>query len=114
MTMGTTHLDQVHIIHKEVQDLKTPLLLPETSTECSQALKFWKRKVKEIVERSFETRESERERKIAQLEIDAQDPKSKAKLVILRNLRKAEAIAKMFQKVTGFASETKTSWHHHH
>jgi hypothetical protein len=109
LSMGTTRLDIVSIIQADIQDLQTPLLLPETKAECSRQLKYWKRKVKEIVDRSYETRESERDRQIAELELDLLDSNKKAKAVILRNLKKAEAITKMFKKLQGLRDTRRRS-----
>jgi hypothetical protein len=77
--------------------------VPTTAAECSSALKRAKQQVQEIIRRSFATRESERDRQIADLEaeIDPTKPskEKKKKLTILRNLKKAEAIKKLFQKL---------------
>jgi hypothetical protein len=75
-------------------------LFPETISECSKALRDAKREVSTIIQRSFSTRENEREQKIARLEEDVIDPKkSKAKAKILRNLKKAEELRKLFAKL---------------
>jgi single-stranded DNA-specific DHH superfamily exonuclease len=51
------------------------------------------------VQRCYATRTSERDRQIAQLEADVADSRNKTKIKILKQLKKAEAIKQMFQKL---------------
>jgi hypothetical protein len=98
--MAKTGLDNRDIIHQEMEQLATPILFPETVSECSKALRDAKREVSTIIQRSFNTRDNEREQQIAHLETDVIDPKkSKAKAKILRNLKKAEDLRKLFMKL---------------
>lgn len=105
LTMKKTGIDHTDILRQETANLHDIVEIPDSIEECSTALKRAKKHVTEIVERSFATRESERDNHIAQLEAEIEAGRgkpqqdTKAKLTILRNLRKAEAIKKLFQKL---------------
>jgi len=104
--MTKTSTDHTCIIQKEIGELDYDITVPESAAECSKALKQAKAHVREIIERSYTTRESEREQQIAHLESELQNLRStgdtkskKKKLTILRNLKKAEAMKRLFQKL---------------
>ena len=105
LTMKKTQIDHAQIIQREITELHDNVELPHSIEDCSTALKRAKMKVTEIIERSYATRESERDEQIARLEAEIEATKGKpnkatrAKLIILRNLKKAEAIKKLFQKL---------------
>ena len=100
LSMAKTGVDNTDLISSEMEQLATPMLFPVTISECSKALREAKREVSTIIQRSFSTRENEREKQIAHLEADIIDPKkSKAKAKILRNLKKAEELRKLFMKL---------------
>ena len=100
LSMARTNVDHMEILHREMNNMTTPVLFPESLEECSIELRKAKREVSEIISRSFTTRESEREEMIARLEADITDTKkSKAKARILRNLKKAEELRKLFLKI---------------
>ena len=105
LTMLKTNIDHTAILLQETTSLNEIVDLPTNINECSVALRNAKREVREIVERSFATRETERDEQIAKLEAEIEASRGKptknmkAKLIILRNLRKAEAIKRMFQKL---------------
>jgi hypothetical protein len=100
LSMARTGLENIDQINKEMEQLTTPMLFPATVSECSKALRDAKREVSAIIQRSFSTRENERQQQIARLEADVIDQKkSKAKAKILRNLKKAEEIRTLFAKL---------------
>jgi hypothetical protein len=104
--MKKTKIDHEEILQKEIQNLAEAIDFPQSIEDCSTALKRAKKDVKDIIDRSFATRESERDEQIAKLEAEIEtqtgctsNKDNKAKLTILRNLKKAEAIKKLFQKL---------------
>jgi hypothetical protein len=103
LTMAKTGVDHTEIIHKATVNMGEGFQVPTTAAECSTAVKEAKKQVKEIIARSFSTRESERDKQIAELEAEAESTKTskekQKKLTILRILKKAEAIKKLFQKL---------------
>jgi hypothetical protein len=100
LSMDKTRIDNIKIITHAMSNLASPMLFPETIQECSKELRKAKREVAEIVQQSFATRESEREKQIANLEANITDTKAaKAKIKILRNLKKAEELRKLFLKI---------------
>jgi hypothetical protein len=110
LTMARTGLNHIDIIQREMEKYpdEVETRIPETPEECSTALKQAKNRVREIINRSFVTRESERDQQIAKLESEISMSKPtkvmKEKLTILRNLKKAEAIKKLFQKIQNLRS----------
>ena len=100
LSMAKTRIDLIHILQQEMNTLSTPILFPESIQECSLELRKAKREVADIIHRSFATRESEREKQIADLEAELGHTKAaKAKIKILRNLKKAEELRKLFLKI---------------
>ena len=107
LTMARTGLDHTNILQQATEKYPEDTVInriPETAAECSMELRQAKALVREIVNRSFATRESERDKQIEKLESEIATSKlNKAtktkKLTILRNLKKAEAIKKLFQKL---------------
>jgi endonuclease/exonuclease/phosphatase family metal-dependent hydrolase len=106
LTMAKTGIDHTTIIQHALERNPDPddnNSIPDTVEGCSTALRRAKSKVHEIINRCYATRESERDKQIEQLELEIASTKAnkatKAKLIILRNLKKAEAIKKMFQKL---------------
>jgi hypothetical protein len=104
LPIARTGLNHIDIIQRELEKYpdEVETRIPETPEEWSTALKQAKNRVREIVNRSFVTRESERDQQIAKLESEIRMSKPtkamKEKLTILRNLKKAEAIKKLFKK----------------
>jgi succinate dehydrogenase/fumarate reductase flavoprotein subunit len=105
LTMIKTSTDHTSILQKEKDELNYGIIVPESAAECSKALRAAKTRVRDIIERSFATRESERDNQIAQLESDIQNTRDsgikskRKKITILRNLKKAEAMKRLFQKL---------------
>jgi hypothetical protein len=105
LTMAKTGLDHTLILQQAQEEYPefADNNIPDTVDGCSTELRRAKSKVREIVNRSYATRESERDKQIEQLESEIASSKpnkaTKAKLIILRNLKKAEAIKKLFQKL---------------
>ena len=72
--------------------------LPSTIAECSKKLREAKAQVQSIVSESFAKRDSERQQRIAELELsNARADKDRAK--VLRRLKKAEDIKELFKKI---------------
>lgn len=102
LSMLRTGIDHHDILRRANERYNDSWETPTTAHECSKALRQAKQHVTEIVQRSFQTRDSERDRQIAHLEAEiAANPNrdKKKKATILRNLKKAEAIKRMFQKL---------------
>ena len=100
LSMTKTRIDNIGILQQEMNTLSSPILFPETIRECSTELRNAKREVAAIIQRSFATREAEREKQIAELEAEVTSTKAaKTKIKILRNLKKAEELRKLFLKI---------------
>ena len=101
--MARTGIDHTAIIQNELATIGESFQIPSSAGACSTALKRAKQHVSEIIRRSFSTRESERDKQIAVLESEIASTKpskeKKQKLIILRNLKKAEAIKILFHKL---------------
>jgi hypothetical protein len=63
--MKRTNIDHTEILRKELQELEDTIKIPHSIQECSAALRYAKTQVKEIINRSFATRDSERDEQIA-------------------------------------------------
>lgn len=98
LSMHKTGINLNKIISKEMKSLTTPFTMPHSLTECNTALRIAKKEVADIIEHSFEVREKERDQQIKALEEDY-DPDNKKKAKILRNLKKAEEMRQLFQKL---------------
>ena len=84
--------------HHECATMEPPLILPTIYAECSSLLRRLKQEVVALVHSSLEKRDEERNRRIAGLEqSQAQGDKKMAQL--LRRLKKAEDIKKLFRKI---------------
>ena len=98
LSMHKTGVDLQQIIATEQKTLRMKLRIPQTLVDCNSALREAKREVQRIIDNSFELRDRERDRQIADLEADP-DRDNKKKARILRNLKKAEDMKQMFQKL---------------
>jgi hypothetical protein len=108
LTMHKTGIDLTAILIHERATISSAFLLPETVQECNTALRQAKREVASIVEKSFEVRETERAKQIEELEADL-DPSNRKKAKILRNLKKAEEMKHLFQKLQTLRNVRKNS-----
>jgi hypothetical protein len=107
LTMKKTGIEHTDILQAKIHGLsQEQLAIPASMENCSNALKRAKRRVTEIINTSYATRESERDDQIAKLETELAAPRHgtltkeiKKKLTIFRNLKKAEAIKKLFRKL---------------
>ena len=93
-----TGLDHNSIIQNDVQYLPGSFVPPLDQTECSQRLREAQRRVKELVAKSYETRDQERERRIHDLEISALKA-DKQQAQRLRRFKKAEDLKQLFRKL---------------
>ena len=108
LSMHKTGINLTEILNIELVAITTPFLLPETVGECNQALRQAKREVSNIIEHSFEVRDEERNKQIKELEADP-DSHNKKKAKILRNLKKAEEMRQLFQKLQTLRNARKNS-----
>ena len=93
-----TGRDHSPTFHREFQWLRQPLILPETQSTCSLALREAKKMVSDLVRDSVERRDEERNRKIKSLEL-AGDAADKTHAQYLRKIKKAEDIKNLFRKL---------------
>jgi exonuclease III len=98
LSMHKTGIDLTEILNAEMASLQHSFLLPATTHECNIMLRLAKREVAHIIATSFEVRDDERAKQIEELEADP-DPMNKKKAKILRNLKKAEEMKQLFQKL---------------
>ena len=99
LSMYKMGIDMHHIITTEMQTLTASFQLPQSAQECNVALRMAKREVANIIASSFEVREKERDEQIKALEEDLALDTNKKKARILRNLKKAEEMRHLFQKI---------------
>lgn len=80
--------------------MQSSFIYPSTVSECSCRLREAKKEVRAIIKEHFQARDEERNAKIAEFEASS-IPANRTKAKILRNLRKAEEIKRMFQRIRG-------------
>jgi len=108
LSMHKTGIDTTAIVQHELSTLTSAFLLPTTLQECNIAIRKAKRDVSDIIAQSFEVRDNERAKQIEELESD-HDPDNKRKAKILRNLKKAEEMKQLFQKLQVLRAVRKNS-----
>ena len=99
LSMARTGRDVTpHLTNSQLSDWDEPFLIPTTVQECSKQLREANRKVDDIIQASFATRDQERRARITALE---QSPLrgDKEHCQKLRQLQKAEDIKQLFQKL---------------
>jgi exonuclease III len=97
-TMATTKLDHQDIIKEQMAISGVEMLIPSTLAECKHMIKEAKLEVKKIVKASFETRTSERDARIIQLEASKR-PEDKKAAKRLRRMKRAEETQQIFKKL---------------
>ena len=98
LSMHRTRLDHTAILNREIQVHEIEMLLPQTLTDCKTMLRTARADVKRIVSASFKRRDQERNERISALE-DSHRKSDKTHAMILRRLRRAEAIKQLFDKI---------------
>ncbi len=93
-----TGYDHTEILAKALNDLTTPIALPQSIADCSAELRKAKAIVREIITESYQRRDQERQRKIEALE-SSQNTSDRKTALRLRRLKKAEDIKQLFKKL---------------
>ena len=98
ISMHRTRIDHSAILRREIQVHKIDMLLPQTLMDSKSMHGKARADVKSIVSDSFRRRDQERNDKIRSLE-DSHRKTDKTHAMILRRLRRAEAIKQLFDKL---------------
>ena len=107
LSMARTGLDVATHLHPSTQaDWDEPFIVPQTIQECTTQLRSAKRKVSDLVNSSFPTRDVERRNRIQDLAMSS-NKSEKETVQILRRLQKAEDIKQLFRKLKALRTTDK-------
>jgi hypothetical protein len=95
LSIRGTGYDQYSQIEALQTQQGTSFLIPSTIDECKKALRLAQTKVSQIAKQSSQHREEENVKRVTDLETEG----DKKKANILRNIRKAEEMKKLFAKI---------------
>ena len=93
-----TGLDHRNILSHDITNAGLTIEIPSTLQECSSQLRTAQKEVRNIVSTSFQRRDKERNEKIRSLE-ESMATADKAHAALLRRLRRAELIKRLFDKL---------------
>jgi exonuclease III len=99
ISLCRTHIDHMAQIQRIQSQFGTRTPIPDTLKECRQELRKAQQAARQVARDSVRTRSEEQAQKIAALELEGSSD-SKRQATIIRNLRKAEEIKRMYKKIS--------------
>jgi len=94
-----THLDPTDSITSIQANYDIDFLIPETVAECQRELRQAQSELRILAKEAANIRLEEQARRISELELSGTTAADRKRATILRNIRKAEEIKKMFRKI---------------
>ena len=107
LAMCNTRINMTDSIKRDLEKHNITMLLPQTKEDCVRMLRQARAEIKSIVSNSFKRRDQERLEKIRDLE-ESNRRSDKRHAVVLRRIRRAEAIKQLFDKIK-FARSSSTT-----